>query len=178
MQRTAGEKSQETTYYIKLPPIFTPNVKNILNMISNTCSIIPRKDISYKPLKNKEIKFMISIDSYRKLVFKTKYFDRREISYHTYQVRKEWAYRVVIKGPYHTTHIKVVLIPQGHDIRNVCNVRSRVTKEPIAMFYVDLDPKINNKGIYEIRYINNAIVTVEPPKKVNDIVQYHRCQQF
>ena len=34
------------------------------------------------------------------------------------------------------------------------------------MFYVDLDPKINNKKIYEIRYINNAVVTVEPPRKV------------
>ena len=43
------------------------------------------------------------------------------------------------------------------------------------MFYVDFDPKINNKENYEIRYINNAVVTVEPPRKVNDIVQ---CQQF
>ena len=36
--------------------------------------------------------------------------------------------------------------------------------------YVDLDPKINNKDIFEVRYISNAVDTSDPPKKVNDIV--------
>ncbi|KAI8115863.1 Nucleic-acid-binding protein from transposon X-element [Lucilia cuprina] len=71
-----------------------------------------------------------SIDSYRKL---GKYFDNRKLSYHTYQVRKERTYRVVIKGLYHSTppeDNKSELIAQGHGVRNICNVRSRFTKEP------------------------------------------------
>lgn len=148
-------------------------------MISNICSFISRKDFSYKSLIRNVIKVMISsIGIYRKLA---KYFDRREISYRIYQVCKERVYRGVIKGLHHTTppeDIKVVLIVQGHDVRKISNVCSRVLKKPLAMVYVDCDPKINNKEIYEIRYINNAVVTIEPPKKFNDIVQCHRCQQF
>lgn len=46
------------------------------------------------------------------------------------------------------------------------------------MFFVDLDPKTNNKDIYDMRTFDNAIIVVEPPKKFNDIVQCFRCQQF
>ena len=46
------------------------------------------------------------------------------------------------------------------------------------MFFVDLYPSPSNKEVYEIQYINNAIVTIEPERKVNNIVQCHRCQQY
>lgn len=36
----------------------------------------------------------------------------------------------------------------------------------------------NNKDIFNIRHINNAIVSIEPPKKTDDLVQCYRCQQF
>ena len=73
---------------------------------------------------------------------------------------KEQAYRVAIKCLHYITHpedIKVVLIAQAHDFRNVCNVRSRVTKEPLSMFYVDPDPKINNKEIYEKKFLKKSM---------------------
>ena len=46
------------------------------------------------------------------------------------------------------------------------------------MFFLDLDPNPNNKQIYDLRYINNAVVKIEPQRKINDIVQCHRCQQY
>ena len=30
----------------------------------------------------------------------------------------------------------------------------------------------------KFRHINNAVVTIEPERKVNNIVQCHRCQQY
>lgn len=168
---------QETADQIKPPPIFIPHVNNIVNMVDNIASVISRNDFSYKSMRNNEVKVMISsIESYRKLA---KYFESRKIGYHTYQVRQERSYRVIFKGIHHSTPPEdIKLLAQGYGVRNVCNVRSRVTKEPLSMFYIDLEPSPNNKEIYEIRHINKAIITVEPPKKVNDIVQCHRCQQF
>lgn len=46
------------------------------------------------------------------------------------------------------------------------------------MFFVDLDPNDNNKDIYNIRSIENAIITIEPPKRFDDLVQCFRCQEF
>jgi len=33
------------------------------------------------------------------------------------------------------------------------------------MFYVDFDPKENNKEIYNLQYLNNMKINVEPPYK-------------
>ena len=93
---------------------------------------------------------------------------RFNISFHTYQLKQEKAYRIVVKGLHHTTStedIKAELILLGHQVRSIINVKSRSTKEPLSMFFVDLDPNPNNKKIYEIKHLNNAIVKV-PIKNV------------
>lgn len=46
------------------------------------------------------------------------------------------------------------------------------------MFFVDLDPCENNKDVYDIRSIENAVVSIEPPKRFDDLVQCFRCQEF
>jgi hypothetical protein len=33
------------------------------------------------------------------------------------------------------------------------------------MFYVDLEPKENNKEIYNLQYLNNMEINIEPPYK-------------
>lgn len=66
----------------------------------------------------------------------------------------------------------------GHQVRSVRNVVSRVTKQPLPMFFVDVDPQENNKEIYAITSFDNANFIIEAPKKFNDIVQCHRCQDF
>jgi len=46
------------------------------------------------------------------------------------------------------------------------------------MFYVDLEPKENNKEIYNLQYLNNMKINVEPPYKKNTIIQRTRCQLY
>ena len=48
----------------------------------------------------------------------------------------------------------------------------------VPMFYVDLNPIHNNKTIYELKHINQAVVKVEPPAKTVDVVQCQRCKEF
>lgn len=173
------DNDEVVTTIPKPPPIYIPDVVDVNKMICNIGNIIPKEHFNYKSLRNNQIRLMVNtIDSYRLLV---KYLEGRNIGFHTYQLKQERSYRVVLKGLHHSTpiaDIKAELLCLGHQVRSVTNVYSRLTKEPLPMFFIDLDPKPNNKDIYNVRHINNAIITVEAPRKRNELVQCHRCQLF
>lgn len=163
----------------KPPPIFIDDVTNIKKMIKCVSSVIANTEFQYKGLHNGQVKLSVkTVDSYRKI---TKHFDTNSISYHTYQLKAERAYRFVIKGLHHTTNIgdiKAHLIEKGHLVRYITNVKSRFNKKPLPMFYVDIDPGPNNKKVFDIFEINHCIVKIEPPNSTEDIVQCHRCQEY
>lgn len=163
----------------KPPPIFIPNVDDIGKMVIKISKIIPSSDFYYKSLRDGQVRLNIkTVDCYRKVV---KYFDNMNIKYHTYQLKQERAYTVVLKGLHPSTpveDIKAKLLVLGHQVRSIRNIISRSSKQPLPMFFVDLDPNSNNKDIYNLREFDNAIIQVEAPKKFNDIVQCFRCQEF
>lgn len=66
----------------------------------------------------------------------------------------------------------------GHEVRQIVNIRHRATKEPLPVFYVDLEPKPNNKAIFDVKYLNNMKITFETPYKKKEIIQCKRCQRF
>jgi hypothetical protein len=68
-------------------------------------------------------------------------------------MKQERAYRIVIRNIYYSTptaQITAEQEKQGHKLRNILNVKHRVTKEPISLFSIDLKPKENNKDIYDM----------------------------
>lgn len=161
------------------PPIFIPDVADIKSMLNSFVKVIKPDEFTYKSLKDGQVRLMIkSIDSYRTLV---KFLDEKKINFHTYQLKQERAYRVVVKNLHFSTPIELIkqeIEKSDHKVRNVVNVRSRVNKKPMSIFFVDLEPNNNNKDIYNIKQLFNAVVKIEPPLKNNDIVQCYRCQQF
>lgn len=176
---TDNTKGTETQTIPKPPPIFIPNVNNVSKMMDNLSKVIPVEHFNFKALLRGEVRLMIkNVESFRKII---KYFEEHNISYHTYQIKTERAFRIVIKGLHHSTDIsdvKAFLMSKGHEVRSVRNIISRITKLPLPMFFVDLDPKHNNKDIYDIRSIYNNNITIEPPKRFNDLVRCLRCQDF
>jgi hypothetical protein len=46
-----------------------------------------------------------------------------------------------------TETIREEIAKHGHTVRNVTDIRHRVTKEPLPMHFVDIEPKENNKTI-------------------------------
>lgn len=76
------------------------------------------------------------------------------------------------------SEIKHELGEKGHKVRNICNILNRLTKEPLSLFYVDLEPAPNNKDIYKIDRIQNAKIQFEPPHTKRDIPQCKRCQRY
>ncbi|GBP27302.1 Probable RNA-directed DNA polymerase from transposon BS [Eumeta japonica] len=83
-------------------------------------------------------------------------------------LKSERPYRVVLRGLHSsedTTEIKEILKENGHEVRQIVNVRHRTSKEPLPLFYVDLEPKSNNRDIFNLKYLNHMKVTFEPPYK-------------
>ena len=57
-----------------------------------------------------------------------------------------WSYVNCINSiPPH--EIQTELGTLGHKVRNILNIRHRVTKEPLSLYFVDLELQDNNKSI-------------------------------
>lgn len=161
------------------PPIFIPGVTDIASMIKSISKVIDRHEFVIRTLSNGETRLNTkTTEAYRALV---KFLKSKNIEFHCYQLKTDRAYRVVIRNLHHTTPVNEItdaITKYGHKVRQVIPIRKRITKETTNLFYLDLEPELNNKDVYNIIYINNACVKIEPPYKTTDIPQCHRCQKF
>jgi len=56
---------------------------------------------------------------------------------------------------------------------------NRQTKEPLNIFFIDLEPVTNKKAIYEVKVIHNKFIHIETPRSTKPhIPQCIRCQQY
>jgi hypothetical protein len=60
----------------------------------------------------------------------------------------------------------------------VFNIRHRLTKTPLPLYFVDLEPCDNNMSIFDLHFLCNMKITFEAPRKKNSIVQCTRCQSY
>jgi hypothetical protein len=161
------------------PPIYVHDVINYPRMINHIAEVAEEETFSTKSMANNIIKINCNTpDTYRKLI---SFMKDRNIVYHSYQPKEERSYRVVIKHLHHTADtqdIAIELAELGHKVRNVLNVKHRQTKEPLNLFFVDLEPAANNKDIYHITSLQNKIIEIEPPNKPRHIIQCTRCQLY
>jgi hypothetical protein len=163
----------------KPPPLFVSDVLNVKKMTQVIEAAIPNTEYVYKCLANNKVRINpLTTDAYRKLV---KHFNEIKVSFHTYQLKQDRAFRVVLKNMHFSNDpadISAAIELRGHKVRNVSNVRHSKTKEPLSMFFIDLEPDKTNKNIYGIEYLLNARVNFEPPLKRKEIVQCKKCQRY
>lgn len=161
------------------PPVFIHGVVNFQQMISSILVVLKEEDYTCRSLANNTVKVSPkTIDSYRSLV---KHLREQKIIFHTYQAKQDRAYRVVLRHIHHsvpTSVIKEELEFEGFLVRNITNVLQRTTKNPLNLFFIDLEPADNNKKIFELQYLLNTKIAVEPPRKNPTIAQCTRCQQY
>jgi hypothetical protein len=63
------------------------------------------------------------------------------------------------------TEIQAELATLGHKVRIVLNIRHHVTKDPLQLYFVDLETQENNKRIYDLQLLRNMKINVEAPRK-------------
>jgi len=90
------------------------------------------------------------------------------VQYHTYQLKDDRAFRVVIKNLHFSTNLDEIKSDEeskGHVVRNISNIKSRATKTSLNMFYVDIEPNKKNLDIYNV----NKILSLPTMKSFNAI---------
>lgn len=161
------------------PPIFVQGVNNFSMMVRKVSQYIGNEEFSTKALANMVVKIQVcSTDSYRKLV---KEFRSNNIAFYTYQLKTERAFKVVIRHLHHSIHpneIKTALDEEGYEVRNVMNIRHGRTKDPLPLFFVELEPNEKSRSIYQLKSLLHTKIQVESPKPRRVIVQCMRCQQY
>ena len=117
-------------------------------------------------------------DTFRKV---TRSLKDKNAGYHTYQIKTDKRYKAVIRGLHpktNTDKISEELAKIGHQIRSINNINKYDTKQPLPLSLVELEPRNNNKDIYDIEKLLNTVLQVEPPRHKKDIPQCTRCQQY
>lgn len=173
-----NEPSQEPERVPKPPPIFVHKVGQINPLITFLKTLAPNKH-TIKSLHNDQVKIQTdTVDTYR-LVLKALLEKKTEL--HSYQIKSERSFRVVLRGMHHSMdveEIKAALLEKGHKATNVHNIKHHATKQPLPMFYIDLEANANNKDIYNLNVLCHCVVSFEPPRRKKEIAQCSRCQSF
>jgi hypothetical protein len=124
----------------KSPPIFLHGVLNYSEMMKSLTDVAEEEQFYTKSLANNVIKLVcLTPDTYRK---KVTHCQENDIYYHTYQLKEERAFRVVLKYLHHSSSIddiKQELRSLGHAVRNIINIIHRTTKEPLNIFFMILN---------------------------------------
>jgi hypothetical protein len=143
-------------------------------MIKSIEKDINKEDYQLKVKNNQVIILPTNPDSYRKLIRLLKTLNAK---FHTYQLKQERLFRVLLRNIYHSANLdelKHELQNLGHEVTNISNIRHRITKNPLSLFFVDLKQKANNKEIYNINRLMDSVVKFEPPFTRKKIVQCKR----
>lgn len=164
----------------KPEPIFVTGVIDINSLKKVLHKITSSTEYTMTTLRSGHIvKIMpLNIELYKTIREK---FISDNISHYTYRLKCERPYRVVLRGTHQsedTTEITEELKKHGHEVRQIVNVRHRTTKESLPLFYVDLEPKPNNRDIFKIKQLIHTKISFEAPYKKREVLQCKRCQRF
>jgi len=162
----------------KIPPIY---IKDDIDFFDFCKKIKPFTDPEGFSTKSSSsgLKLMTySINAYRKII---KFLENKNMNFHTFQTNEEKAFRVVIRHLHHTTptaYIKEELHALGFTTRSITNCLQYKTKNPLPLFFVDLEPSPLNHNIYKVDSICYTKIKIEAPNPKKNPVQCLRCQNY
>ncbi|CAK9813156.1 Nucleic-acid-binding protein from transposon X-element [Anthophora plagiata] len=132
-----------------------------------------------KQLKDNHVKVQANTtEIYRRIVLALK---EKSANFNTYQLKKHRSYKAVLRGIHPKTNTNDIiseLKDLGYQVRQINNIVKHDTKQSLPLFFIEFEPKKNNKDIYKINKLLNSIITFEPPKTKRDIPQCIRCQAY
>lgn len=161
------------------PPIFIPNVEQIAGLLKTVESFVTKDNYNTTVMSNSTVSVnVLEVEDFRLLVREMR---KLKIKFYTYQIKSERAHKVVIRQIHASVQpeeIKTALEELGFNCQNVTNIRHWRTKEPLPLFFVDLEPDDKMKEIYNLRSLLHMQIKVESPRPQKTIPQCHRCQQY
>lgn len=158
--------------------IFIDKVSNIQSLIEllNEHTI---DNYELKILRNDQVKILSKTSEIYTTIIKQ--LEIKETEFYTYKPKQDRNFKVILKDMHlssNTNEIKEALEDRGYIVNNIWNIKKRTTKKLLPMFIVELQPKHNNKLIYDIKSLTQCRFSFEPPKPKREISQCANCQQY
>ena len=181
-QHLTNEASDEIIEPVKPPPspppIIVNGIENFVRLRSELIKLIGSENFLFKSSTNNLKILTKNSDSYRSVV---KFLDDQGAEYHTYQQRENKAFRIVVRNIHPSTptnEVGIAIQEIGFTIRQVVNVRHKITKLALPIFFVDLEPAEINKDIFHVTSILHTKIKIEEPHKRRELVQCYNCQKY
>jgi hypothetical protein len=140
---------------MSLKQILIYGVTDHTAMVENLAKAVDKEIYFTKTLSNNTVRMSnLSSQTYIKLIR----HNQKEKCRRTFKIKQHRAYKDVIRELHHPVSINEIkneLNGKGHLVRNIINVKHRATKEPLLLFFVDLEQQNNNKEIYQLQFLQN-----------------------
>jgi hypothetical protein len=160
------------------PPIFIKGVENFTDVLAELTNLIGRNNFVCKS-SSTHLKIQTKKPAdYRNLIH---FLKENNAEFHTYQLQSEKPYRVVIRNLHPTTsvsEISAAIEEIGFATRQVTNIRHYLTKNPLPLFFVDLEPDSSNQDFFKVTSLLHTKIKVEEPHKRREIPQCLNCQAY
>jgi len=180
-QETPSETSEPLVKSVtqsKPPPVFVAGVGDI-NPLYKLLDEIATNNYTLRVLNQSEVKIQAkTLEVYDTIVVALR---SKRTEFHSYQKKVDKPFKVVLRNLHNTSDLELLktqIEEYGHSVINIHNIRHRINKTPLPMFYVNLKNNLNNKEIYKIEYLLNTKIYFEPPNKKREIPQCMRCQRY
>ncbi|KAF0768898.1 Uncharacterized protein FWK35_00001854 [Aphis craccivora] len=152
----------------ELKQISTNFIKNLTNLskLRNTLSLIlGLEEFNFKSSKDFLIINTADCTSNYKVV---EYLVKTNLSFLTFAPRHDLPTQAVIRHLHYSIpveDIETALTELGFYVLNVHPFLNRVTKSPLSLFSVNLEPIESSLNIFKLTKLLNSIITVEKPRK-------------
>lgn len=179
-----GDVKKTSKRESKPPPVIISNLANY-NVINKA---LESKNLKFKAniMNNKQVKINVETDNeYREL---TKWLNEAKIEWHTYENKQNRPIRVMVRGLHPTCDPKDIMVElanKGFDVLDVVNKIKKYKNEEgkeyitrLPLFMMTFNNMEEIKKIYEIQFLHNLRVKIEPLKSGRLIPQCKRCQSF
>ncbi|KAL4127566.1 hypothetical protein QTP88_011733 [Uroleucon formosanum] len=166
------------TKHIIPPPIFIKGVDDFPGVCTELIDLIGVDNFHCKSSADRLKIQTANPESYRALV---QFLRKENVEFHTYQLQEDKPIRVVIRNIHPTTPcelIKEELVLRLFEVRQVTPVLHRLNKNPLPLFFVDLEPTTHSNEIFQLTSLLHTKIIVEEPYKPKSISQCANCQDY
>lgn len=168
----------ENTLIKPPPPIFVKGVEDFPALCTDLIELIGVDNFICKSSTNSLKIQTTDPNAYRALV---RYLKSEKAEYHTYQLKEDKPLRIIIRNLHPSTPLNLIkdeLEVRLYEVRQVTNVLHKVNKNPLPLFFVDLEPTPKSYEIFKMSSLLHCKIKIEEPHKPKTISQCFNCQQY
>jgi hypothetical protein len=166
------------TYSKLRPPVFIRGVEDFPGVCTKLIELIGVDNFICKSTAD-HLKIQTSNPrAYRTLVH---YLRNAQAEFHTFQLNEDKPMRIVIRNLHPSTPtemIKSELELRLYEVRQVTQVIHRISKIPLPLLFVDLEPTDHSNEIFKFESLLHTKIKIKEPQKPKIISQCHNFQAY